>query len=182
MLAQGGRFLFGLFIGLLVAGLLVLLLAEPRGLAIELLPAPTAGPLRVHVAGAVQYPGIVEVLPGAIVADAIEAAGGALPGADLDALNLAASVGPGERVFVPLPGTAVPAVSGIPAISTAGMDLNSASAAELETLPGIGPSLASSIIQYREQNGPFQSVEGLLSVPGIGPTRLSQLRPLVRVD
>ncbi|HLC05847.1 MAG TPA: SLBB domain-containing protein, partial [Anaerolineales bacterium] len=113
MLAQGGRFLFGLFIGLLVAGLLVLLLAEPRGLAIELLPAPTAGPLRVHVAGAVQYPGIVEVLPGAIVADAIEAAGGALPGADLDALNLAASVGPGERVFVPLPGTAVLAVSGI---------------------------------------------------------------------
>src|SRR3970282_325341 len=99
MLAQGGRFLFGLFIGLLVAGLLVLLLAEPRGLAIELLPAPTAGPLRVDVAGAVRTPGIVDVWPGAIVAAAIEAAGGALPGADLDALNLAASVGPGERVF-----------------------------------------------------------------------------------
>ena len=182
MLAQGGRFLFGLFIGLLVAGLLVLLLAEPRGLAIELLPAPTAGPLRVHVAGAVRNPGIVDVLPSAIVADAIEAAGGALPGADLDALNLAASVGPGERVFVPLPGTAAPTVSGIPASSTAGLDLNRASSAELETLPGIGPSLASAIIQYREQNGPFQSVEDLLRVPGIGPTRLSQLRDLVRVD
>jgi competence protein ComEA len=76
----------------------------------------------------------------------------------------------------------VPSVGGIPAISTTGLDLNRASAAELETLPGIGPSLASAIIQYREQNGPFQSVEGLLSVPGIGPTRLSQLRPLVRVD
>ncbi len=119
----------------------------------------------MHVAGAVRNPGIVDVLPGAIVADAIEAAGGALPGADLDSLNLAASVGPGERVFVPLPGTAAPAVSGIPAISTAGLDLNRASAAELETLPGIGPSLASAIIQYREQNGPFQSVEELLQCP-----------------
>lgn len=182
MLAQGGRFLFGLFTGLLVAGLLVLLLAEPRGLAIELLPAPTAGPLRVHVAGAVRSPGIVEILPGAIIADAIEAAGGALPGADLDSLNLAASVRAGERVLVPLPGTALPTTDGASAASDAGVDLNRASAAELETLPGIGPSLASAIIQYREQHGPFQSVEGLLSVPGIGPTRLSQLRDLVRVD
>src|SRR3972149_5843165 len=99
MLAQGGRFLFGLFTGLLVAGLLVLLLAEPRGEAIELLLAPTAGPLRVHVAGAVRSPGIVDVLPSAIVADAIEAAGGALPGADLEAVNLAASGGPGGRGF-----------------------------------------------------------------------------------
>src|SRR3972149_1210446 len=118
MLAQGGRFLFGLFIGLLVAGLLVLLLAEPRGLAIELVPAPTAGPRRGPGPGAVRNPGIVDVLPGAIVADAIAAAGGALPGADLDALNLAASVGPGERVFVPLPGTAAPTAGGIPARST----------------------------------------------------------------
>src|SRR3990172_10968697 len=102
MLAQGGRFLFGLFIGLLVAGLLVMLLAEPRGLAIELLPAPTAGPLRVHVAGAVRTPGIVDVLPGAIVADAIEAAGGALPRADPGAPNPAAARGPRGRGLFPL--------------------------------------------------------------------------------
>jgi len=182
MLAQGGRFLFGLFIGLLVAGLLVLLLAEPRGLAIELLPAPTAGPLRVHVAGAVRTPGIVELAPGALVADAIQAAGGSLPGADLDALNLAAPVRSGERVLVPMPGTSVPTPDAPSGASGAGIDLNQASAAELETLPGIGPSLASAIIQYRDQNGPFQSVEQLLDVPGIGPTRMSQLRALVTVN
>jgi competence protein ComEA len=182
MLAQGGRFLFGLFTGLLVAGLLVLVLAEPRGEAIELLPLPTPSPLRLHVAGAVQHPGIVAVAPGAIVADAIEAAGGALPGADLDSLNLAAAVESGQQILVPLPGTAAPAESSLGAPSTSGLDLNRASAAELESLPGIGPSLASAIVQYRDQNGPFLSVEELLDVPGIGPTRLSQLRDLVRVD
>jgi len=182
MLAQGGRFLFGLFTGLLVAGVLVLLLAEPRGAAIELLPVPTPSALRVHVAGAVRDPGIVEVMPGAIVADAIEAAGGALPGADLDSLNLAAVIEPGQRLLVPLAGTAAPTESGLPAASTAGLDLNRATAADLEALPGIGPSLASAIIQYREQNGPFHSVDELVNVPGIGPTRLAQLRDLVRVD
>ena len=181
MLAQGGRFLFGLFTGLLVAGLLFLLLAEPRGAPIELLPAPTAGPPRVHVAGAVHTPGIVELLPGALVADAIQAAGGALPGADLDSLNLAAPVRSGERIFVPMPGTTVPAPESGSAASGANLDLNHASAAELESLPGIGPSLASAIVQYRDQNGPFQSVEQLLDVPGIGPTRLEQLRELITV-
>jgi len=181
MLAQGGRFLFGLFTGLLVAGVLVLLLAEPRGSPIELLPLPTPSPLRIHVAGAVRRPGIVELPPEAIIADALAAAGGALPGADLDALNLAAAVEPGERILVPLPGTAIPTASGITA-STGALDLNHASAAELESLPGIGPSLASAIVQYRDQNGPFRSVDDLLNVPGIGPTRLAQLRELVRVE
>jgi competence protein ComEA len=182
MLARGGRFLFGLFTGLLAAGVLVLLLAEPRGAAIELLPVPTPSPLRLHVAGAVQHPGIVEVPPGAIVADAIEAAGGALPGADLDALNLAAPIEPGLRLLVPLPGTSVPTQSVPPGASAGALDLNHATAADLESLPGIGPSLAAAILQYRDQNGPFQSVEELLNVPGIGPTRFSQLRELVRVD
>jgi competence protein ComEA len=182
MLAQGGRFLFGLFTGLLVAGLLYLLLAEPRGAAIELRPPPTLSPLRVHVAGAVRRPGIVEVAPGAITADAIEAAGGALPGADLDALNLAAEVQPGQRLLVPLPGTALAPESTAPGHPKSGLDLNTASAADLESLPGIGPSLASAIIQYRDQNGPFHSIEDLLDVPGIGPTRFAQLRDLLRVE
>jgi competence protein ComEA len=134
------------------------------------------------VAGAVHRPGIVELLPGALVADAIQAAGGALPGADLDSLNLAASVRTGERVLVPLPGTTVPTGEAASASSNAGLDLNQASAAELESLPGIGPSLASAIVQYRDQNGPFLSVEELLNVPGIGPTRLSQLRELLIID
>ena len=182
MLAQGGRFLFGLFTGLLVAGILYLLLAEPRGAPVLLRPPPTLSPLRVHVAGAVRRPGIVEVPPEAIVADAIEAAGGALPGADLSALNLAAPVEPGLRIIVPLPGTALPTEVSSAALASGILDLNRATAAEFEGLPGIGPTLAAAIVQYREQNGPFQSVDELLNVPGIGPTRLSQLRALVRVD
>lgn len=182
MRAQGGRFLFGLLTGLLAAGLLLLLLAEPRGKPIELLPLPTPAPLRVHVAGAVRHPGIVELPPGSIAADAIDAAGGALPGADLDSLNLAALVEPEERLFIPLPGTVLPTVDAPEAASSGALDLNLATAADLESLPGIGPSLASAIVQYRDQNGPFLSVEELLNVPGIGPTRLAQLRPLVRVN
>ena len=182
MLAQGGRFLFGLLTGLLAAGLLVLLLSEPRGEAIELLPLPTPAPLQVHVAGAVRRPGIVEMIPGAITADAIEAAGGALPGADLDSLNLAAEIRPGQRILVPLPGTAVPTGDPAAVPGHSGLDLNRASAADLEALPGIGPSLALAIVQYRDQHGPFQSIDELLEVPGIGPSRLAQLRDLVQVE
>ncbi|HMK08881.1 MAG TPA: ComEA family DNA-binding protein [Anaerolineales bacterium] len=182
MLAQGGRFLFGLLTGLLAAGLLFLLLAEPRGSAIELLPLPTVSPLRVHVAGAVRRPGIVELPPGAIIDDALTAAGGALPGADLDSLNLAAVVEAGQRILVPLPGTAIAPPAEAAAAPAGTLDLNRASAADLESLPGIGPSLASAIVQYRDQNGPFRSVEDLLNVPGIGPTRLAQLRSLVSIE
>jgi competence protein ComEA len=179
-MAQGGRFLFGLLTGLLAAGLLLLLLAEPRGHPIELLPMPSPAPVRVHVAGAVRQPGVVELPPGSIAAEAIAAAGGALPGADLDALNLAAVVEPGQRLFVPRPGTTLPTAAGGGPVSVA-RSTSTGLRAELETLRD-RPSLASAIVQYRDQNGPFLSIDELLNVPGIGPTRLSQLRELVRVN
>ncbi len=182
MMARGGRFLFGLLTGLLASGLLYLLLAEPRGHPVELLPPPTPAPLRVHVAGAVRQPGIVLLPAEAIQADAIAAAGGALPAADLDALNLAAPVEDGQRIVVPARGMIVATDAGPAAMVGGLLDLNLASAVDLEQLPGIGPSLAAAIISYRERNGPFRSVEDLLNIPGIGPTRLSQLRELVRVN
>lgn len=161
---------------------MVFLLSEPRGAAIELRPAPTPSPIRVHVAGAVQHPGIVELPSGAIAADAIDAAGGPLPGADLDSLNLAAEVEPGQRILVPLPGTEVASPEPVSSAAEATLDLNQASAADLESLPGIGPSLALAIIQYREEHGAFASIEELLDVPGIGPARFAQLRDLLRVE
>lgn len=181
MLAHSGRFLFGLFTGLLVGGLLYLLLSRPRGTGIELLPPPTASPVRIHVAGAVVSPGVYPLPAGAIVAEAIAAAGGARPGADLDALNLAAPIGDNDQVYVPMAGTPLPTD---PAAHREGavVNLNTATPTELEALPGIGPTLANAIVSYRDQNGPFQSVEELVHVPGIGPTRLAQLRELVRVD
>ena len=181
-MARGGRFLFGLLTGLLASGFLYLLLAEPRGLPVELLPPPTPSPLRVHVAGAVRHPGIVLLPAGAIQADAIAAAGGGLSAADLDALNLAAPVEDGLRIVVPARGTIVPTEAGAAAAVAGMLDLNHASAVDLEQLPGIGPSLAAAIVLYREENGPFLAVEDLINVPGIGPTRLSQLRDWLRVD
>jgi competence protein ComEA len=137
----------------------------------------------VHVAGAVVHPG-VQRLPGdARVGDAIVAAGGARPDADTDAINLAAKVSDGDRVYVPRRGEIVP-----PAASGAGMsgpaavlDLNAATADQLDALPGIGPATAQAIVQYRTEHGRFRSVDGLLAVRGIGPSKLAAIRSRLRV-
>ena len=182
MLNHARRLLFGFFLGASATGVLFLVVAKPRGHPIELSPPPTPLPVRVHVAGAVQQPGVYSLAPGSIVEDAIRAAGGTAPGADLDRLNLAAILLDGERVLVAREVTPAPDGSPRGAQESGILDLNSATVADLEGLPGIGPGLASAIIQYREAHGPFQRVEDLLLVPGIGPSRLSQLRDLVRVD
>ena len=147
-------------------------------------PPATTGPLVVHVAGAVARPGVYELAPGSRVQAAVDAAGGAAPGADPGALNLAAPVADGERVYVPLVGETVPVAAESPAVTAAAtgpIDLNRASAAELDELPGIGPATAAAIVEHREQHGPFASVEDLEAVRGIGPAKLDALRDLVRV-
>lgn len=136
----------------------------------------TATSITVHVSGAVQSPGLVTLRMGDRVAHALAAAGGGLAVADLSALNLAAPVADGDQVTVPIRGTA--ATSGV----TTGqpddglIDLNHASAADLEALPGVGPVLAQRIFEYRQQQGPFATVEDLLDVPGIGEGKLAALR------
>ena len=139
-----------------------------------------------HIAGAVVTPGIVTLREGQRVVDAIAAAGGALSDADLDLLNLAARVADGERIFVPVRGAGVAAVSnggtsgaGSSGASSGPIHLNSATSDELETLPGIGPSLASAIIELRVERGGFRSVRDLRDVPGIGEARFSQLESSV---
>lgn len=157
-----------------------------------------AAELRVHVAGAVNAPGIVGLPPGSRVADAVEAAGGASPDADTDRINLARPVVDGEQVRVPrvgeelptdagqaagaTPTTAAPGPGAASASSagTAGeggkININTATAAELEELPGIGPALAERIVAHRQANGPFASVDDLVQVPGIGTAKLEALR------
>lgn len=133
----------------------------------------------VHVAGWVDNPGVVTVDEGAIVADAIAAAGGMRTGAAADSVNLAAPVIPGQQVVVPGPesggggGSAVAAPGGL-------VSLNLATPADLEALPGVGPVLAERIIAHRESHGPFQVVEDLLQVSGIGEAKLASLRDLVQ--
>lgn len=134
------------------------------------------GTVTVHVAGAVARPGLVVLPGGSRVADAVVAAGGALPAADLGAINLAAPLRDGDRIEVPLPGAASGSTAGS---GPGGVDLNRATAAELEALPGVGPVLAARIVAWREEHGPFTAVEDLLDVPGIGEAKLAELRGAV---
>ena len=147
-------------------------------------PAPVVSgnvDLYVHVSGAVRTPGLYVLPAGARVVDAIAAAGGFAEGADRSAVNLARTLDDGEQLPVPREGERPPAGAVAPAPADALVDLNSADAAQLETLPRIGPALAERIIAWRDDNGGFTSVEDLLAVPGIGDTMLESLRDLVTV-
>ncbi|GIJ25742.1 hypothetical protein Vqi01_09040 [Micromonospora qiuiae] len=153
-------------------------------------PAATpTGQLVVAVAGKVRRPGLVRVPAGARVADAVEAAGGALPGVDVAMLNPARKVADGELILVgvaaptPPPGALPPggaAPGGDPAAGGR-VNLNTATSAQLETLPGVGPVLARRIIEHRDQHGGFRSVGDLRQVSGIGDARYEQLKDLVTV-
>jgi competence protein ComEA len=156
--------------------------------------APELPPdVAVHVAGAVVAPGVYELGPGARVDAAIERAGGLLPDADADALNLAAPVSDGSRLFVPVEGEEIPATVGpsppvyaddVSAADATGagiapIDVNRADRSALEELPGIGPATADAIVTDRELNGPFVTVDDLDRVSGIGPAKIERLRGLV---
>jgi competence protein ComEA len=145
----------------------------------EVSEAPGLESVTVHVAGAVLRPGLVSVPTPARIADAIAAAGGAAAAADLGAMNLAAVVADGDRIHVPEKGDS-PVSSG-EETSSGEVDLNRATVVELQALPGVGPVIAARIVAHRTDNGPFAAVEDLLDVPGIGETRLAELRPAVRI-
>lgn len=148
----------------------------------------SAATVIVHVAGAVRSPGVRELAAGSRVIDAIEAAGGLAASADAGRLNLAAVVRDGERVYVPEVGEQPPPAVGGGSGGTGGtpsasgpVDLNAATLEQLDALPGIGPATAAAIVQWRETNGPFTSVDELLDVRGIGEAKLEQVRALVVV-
>ena len=150
-------------------------------------PAPTTDPsaIVVYVAGAVLTPGVYTLAPASRVTDAVIAAGGSGQDADLDVVNLAATVHDGERIYVPTIGEAVPAVIGGPppddTVPAGPVNVNSATPQQLDVLPGVGPATAAAIVAHREQHGPFQSIDQLGEVRGIGPVKLDALRGLVTV-
>jgi len=143
--------------------------------------APAAGGPVVDVAGRVREPGLRTLPPGARVQDALQAAGGPLPGTDLTALNLARPLGDGEEVVVGAAGAPGGAPGGPPqAAPGAPLSLSSATLQQLDALPGVGPVLAQRIIDYRDQHGGFQSVDQLRQVSGFGGRRLQDLKGVLR--
>jgi competence protein ComEA len=157
-------------------------LPPPPGLGAGATEAPHARVV-VDVVGAVRRPGLYRLEQGSRIADAVARAGGATPRAVLAQVNLAAPLADGEQVVVPKRGAlgAVLPTSGATAgaASTAPVQLSTATLEQLDTLPGVGPSTAQKILDYREKHGAFSSVDELDAVPGIGPKRLDQLRDLV---
>jgi len=164
--------------------------------------ALTPSQVKVHVAGAVATPGVYQLSSSARVVDAITAAGGALKSADLESINLAQTVVDTEQVFVPVKRVSRPRVTVAPrlrpnrnsatTIPQAGagngtaptsqlINLNTATASELDSLTGVGPSTAKAIIAYRTKKGSFSKVEDLLNVPGIGPAKLAAMRDEITV-
>ena len=175
-----------LFLGAL--GLLALVIGGRKAPA-QIAPPATAAPpsvaaspsavgaVLVHVAGAVREPELYEFQIGARVADAIHTAGGALPKADLDAVNLAAPLVDGAQVLVPVKGEAAvaPASADI-ATEEATLSLNTADQAQLESIPGVGPVTAAAILEHRDEIGGYESFDQLLDVDGIGPATLDDIR------
>ncbi len=148
-----------------------------NGSAVEGSAAPR---LVVDVAGAVRRPGLYRLERGARVADAVARAGGLTPRAERTAVNLAAPLADGEQVLVVARGSPVVGGAASPGAAAAGpVSLSSATAEQLDTLPGVGPVTAQKIVDYRHAHGPFTSVDGLDAIPGIGPAKLADLRPLV---
>jgi competence protein ComEA len=200
--------LIGIMAGFALAGFLVFISRAPTGQPIVLQPAPTKAPIAVHVVGAVPRPGLYEFPQGARVQNAIDAAGGLLAQANADALNLAAPLVDGQKLEVPykdgggasssqegdveLPSSSQPEASQTESASPDSqnppstgvsdlININTATLEELDSLPGIGPTIAQRIIDYRAQNGPFSAIEDLMNVSGIGPSTFEKLKDLITV-
>jgi competence protein ComEA len=194
--------LLGVISGFVLAGVLVFVSRAPAGESIILKPAPTAAPIAVHVIGAVPRPGLYEFPEGARVQDAIDAAGGMLAEGNADALNLAALLEDGQQLDIPYNDGSQPAGNDsstfdLPSSATETPDedlennsedtnsdvylinINTASVDELDTLPGIGPTTAQKIVDYRDENGPFSTLEDIMNVSGIGPATFEEIQNLI---
>jgi competence protein ComEA len=165
---------YGVLIGLLAAGIIWLAASRPRGEAVVLLSTPTPVSLAAYVTGAVVNPGLYYLPPGSRVADAVDAAGGFSANAETDRINLAALVTNGQQIDVP-------GVGGNEHIVLGRININTATAAELDTLPGIGPTTAQAIVDYRTQNGPFQTIQDITNVPVVWRSTYDLIKNLITV-
>lgn len=189
MFKRVGDLLLGVLFGLLCAGLILLVCRPDPGKAVLLRPPPSPAPIKVDVEGAVHSPGVYALPPDSRVEDAVAAAGGCRPDAYRGALNLAEFLVDGSRIYVPIRRPTAPADE-LGSITEEAVyqladgrqliDINLASQAALETLPGIGPVTAQAILEYRQEN-PFAVIEEIQQVPGIGAATYEQIRRYITV-
>lgn len=172
--------------GLLGAGTVVVASSLPRGTPIQLRPAPTSAPIRVHIIGAVSNPGVYDLPVDSRIEDAIAISGGFTQDADQSGINLAAELQDGAQIIVPTQKVAQNSSpksptsdSQQPAAATFPININTATQTELETLPGIGPVTAEKIIVYRQTNGAFATIEDIQKVSGIGPATFEKIQELI---
>jgi len=194
-------FVLILLINLALMGGLFFWLKRPAPSSVEIVPpdptpspaltaTPTPSPLRVYITGAVLHPDVYRLAAGSIVKDAIEAAGGVTQDADLVRINLAQELQDQQQIYVPRVGEdeAPPPVAGgepTPSSGSAGLagkiNINTATTEELDTLPGIGPAFAQRIIEYRNANGPFKTIEEITNISGIGDATFQKFKDRISV-
>jgi competence protein ComEA len=165
---------YGVLIGLLAAGIIWLAVKPARGEQVTLLPTATPGSLTVYVSGAVATPGVYILPAGSRVEAAVTAAGGLLPGAEANNINLALLVVDGQQVNVP-------GIVDTSHVNAGRVNINTATLDELGNLPGIGPTAAQAILDYRLQHGPFQVIQEIQNVPGIGPATFAVIQNFISV-
>jgi competence protein ComEA len=189
--------LVGLMAGFVLAAVLLIVSRMSPGQPVTLEPAPTQAPIVIQIMGEVVKPGVYSMPDGSRVQDAVDAAGGLLADADTGSLNLAARLEDGQQVVISISGSALtttptPTHSPFTILTTLTplatstlhvtlININTATVQQLDTLPGIGPVTAQSIVTYRLQNGPFQQIEDIMNVPGIGPATFDRIRTLITV-
>jgi len=165
---------YGVLIGLLAAGIIWLSVAPPHGEAVTLLPTATPGSIMVYVSGAVATPGLYRIPVGSRVDTVVKAAGGMLAGAEASNINLAATVADGEQVNVP-------GVVDTSHVNAGRVNINTATLDQLDSLPGIGPTTAQAILDYRLEHGAFQVIAQIQNVPGIGPSTYTNIENYITV-
>jgi competence protein ComEA len=166
--------LMGVLAGLLAGGVLWVSASNPSGEPVALLPTSTPGMIVVYVSGAVAQPGVYSLPEGSRIEAAVSAAGGFVPGAEEEQINLAMPLVDGQQVDVP-------GIIQSDHVNAGRVNLNTATVSELDALPGIGPTTAQAIVDYRLQNGNFRSVQEVQNVSGVGPATYERIKDYITV-
>jgi competence protein ComEA len=161
-------------IGLLAAGIIWLAASRPRGESVTMLPSATPSKITIYINGAVATPGLYTLPEGSRVDDALKASGGSLPGAEMSNINLATLLTDGQQINIP-------GIVDTSHVNVGRVNINTATVEELNTLPGIGPTTAQAIVDYRLQNGPFQTIQDIQNVQGIGPATYALIQDYINV-